>query len=106
KLLLVLPLTLVIILVLLYLNFRRIFPIVILLVSLPLSVVGSLWLMYWLNFNFSIAVGVGFIALAGIAVETGVIMLVYLDQEWKRFQQQHSDVGAIDNEKMSTAVLN
>lgn len=105
KLSMVLPLTLAIILVLLYLNFRKVFPIVILLVSLPLSVVGSLWLMYWMNFNFSIAVGVGFIALAGIAVETGVIMLVYLDQEWKKFQHQHVGPGVIDNEKISAVVL-
>jgi Cu(I)/Ag(I) efflux system membrane protein CusA/SilA len=50
--------------------------------ALPLALVGSVWLMYWMGFNFSIAVGVGFIALAGVAVETGVIMLVYLDQAW------------------------
>jgi Cu(I)/Ag(I) efflux system membrane protein CusA/SilA len=76
----VVPLTLVIIIVLLYLAFRRWMPVIILVASLPLALVGSLWLMYLLEYNLSVAVGVGMIALAGVAVETGVIMLVYLDQ--------------------------
>ncbi|WGP00534.1 CusA/CzcA family heavy metal efflux RND transporter [Saccharophagus degradans] len=82
KLSYVIPLTLAIIIVLLYLNFRRVAPVAMLVVTLPLSLVGSVWLMYWLNFDFSIAVGVGFIALAGVAAETGVIMLVYLDHAY------------------------
>jgi len=80
KLTYMVPLTLAIILVLLYMNFRRAMPVAILMLTMPFSLVGSVWLMYWLGFNFSIAVGVGLIALAGIAVETGVIMLVYLEQ--------------------------
>ena len=76
----IVPLTLAIIIVLLYLNFRALEQAVILIGSLPLALVGSIWLMYSLDYNFSIAAGVGFIALAGVAVETGVIMLVYLDQ--------------------------
>lgn len=80
KLTYMVPLTLAIIMVLLYMNFRRAMPVAILMLTMPFSLVGSFWLMYWLGFNFSIAVGVGLIALAGIAVETGVIMLVYLEQ--------------------------
>jgi Cu(I)/Ag(I) efflux system membrane protein CusA/SilA len=79
----VVPLTLAIIVVLLYLNFRNLAQVAILMGALPLALVGSVWLMHWLGFSFSIAVGVGFIALAGVAVETGVIMLVYLDQAWR-----------------------
>jgi Cu(I)/Ag(I) efflux system membrane protein CusA/SilA len=79
RLLIVIPLTLVIILLLLYLNFRRITETLIVMLSLPFALVGGLWLMWWLGFNLSVAVAVGFIALAGVAAETGVIMLIYLD---------------------------
>ena len=82
KLAYVVPLTLAIIAILLFLNFRRFAEVAMLMGTLPFAVVGSLWLMYWQGFNFSIAVGVGFIALAGVAVEIGVIMLVYLNQSW------------------------
>jgi len=80
----VVPLTLAIIVVLLYMNFRNASHVLMLMGALPLALVGSVWLMYWMDFSFSIAVGVGCIALAGVAVETGVIMLVYLDQAWQR----------------------
>ena len=80
KLKIVVPLTLLIIFLLLYLNFRRITETLIVMLSLPFALVGGLWLMWWLGFNFSVAVAVGFIALAGVAAETGVIMLIYLDQ--------------------------
>ncbi|NIB44713.1 efflux RND transporter permease subunit [Pseudomaricurvus alkylphenolicus] len=76
----VLPLTLVIIAVLLYLHFQSFKEVLLLMASLPFATLGSLWLIYLLDFNFSIAVGVGFIALAGVAVEISVIMLVYLNQ--------------------------
>ena len=76
----VVPLTLGLIVILLYMNFRQIAPVVMLMGALPLSLVGSFWLMYALDYNLSIAVGVGLIALAGIAAETGLIMLVYLGQ--------------------------
>ncbi|WP_317932882.1 CusA/CzcA family heavy metal efflux RND transporter [Halioxenophilus sp. WMMB6] len=79
KLTYIVPLTLAIIVVLLYLNFRRFGEVTILIGTFPLALVGSLWFMYWLGYNFSIAVGVGMIALAGVAIETGVIMLVYLN---------------------------
>jgi Cu(I)/Ag(I) efflux system membrane protein CusA/SilA len=84
RLMYVVPLTLAIIAVLLYLNFRNFVEVVILMGTLPLALVGSIWLMYLENFNFSIAVGVGFIALTGVAVEISVIMLVYLNQAYSQ----------------------
>jgi copper/silver efflux system protein len=72
--------TLLIIFLLLYLNFRSLTETMIVMLSLPFALVGGLWLMWWLNFNLSVAVAVGFIALAGVAAETGVVMLIYLDQ--------------------------
>ena len=83
KLTYVVPLTLAIIVILLYLNFRNFIEVAIIMGTLPLSMVGSIWLMYLEGFNFSVAVGVGFIALAGVAVEIGVIMLVYLNHEYQ-----------------------
>ena len=80
KLSVVIPLTLAIICLLLYLAFKRLRDVALILATLPLALVGSVWLLYLLNFNLSVAVGVGFIALAGVAVEIGVIMLVYLNQ--------------------------
>lgn len=79
----VLPLTIAIIIVLLYLNFRSFSEVAMIIVTLPMATIGGLWLLYWQGFYFSVAVGVGFIALAGIAVEIGVIMLVYLNQALK-----------------------
>ncbi|MGH1484731.1 MAG: efflux RND transporter permease subunit [Cellvibrionaceae bacterium] len=90
KLSYVIPLTIAIIALLLFLNFRSVTEVAILLTTLPFAIIGSVWLMYWQGFNFSIAVGVGFIALAGVAVEIGVIMLVYLNQAWRRHQQDHT----------------
>jgi Cu(I)/Ag(I) efflux system membrane protein CusA/SilA len=75
----VVPLTLLIIFLLLYLNFRRITETLIVMLSLPFALVGGLWLLWWLGFNLSVAVAVGFIALAGVAAQTGVVMLIYLD---------------------------
>ncbi|MDH5629306.1 MAG: efflux RND transporter permease subunit [Gammaproteobacteria bacterium] len=83
KLSYVIPLTLGIILVLLYMNFRNFTEVLIIMGTLPFAMVGSIWLMFAHGFNFSIAVGVGFIALAGVAVEIGVIMLVYLNQSYQ-----------------------
>lgn len=80
KLTYVVPLTLLIIVLLLYLNFRNFAEVAIIMGTLPFALIGSIWLMYIEGFNFSVAVGVGFIALAGVAVEIGVIMLVYLNQ--------------------------
>jgi Cu(I)/Ag(I) efflux system membrane protein CusA/SilA len=80
KLKIVVPATLLLIFVLLYLNFGRIAETLIVMLSLPFSLVGGLWLVWWMGFNMSVAVAVGFIALAGVAAETGVVMLIYLDQ--------------------------
>ncbi|MBT8141784.1 MAG: efflux RND transporter permease subunit [Gammaproteobacteria bacterium] len=74
------PLTLAIIVLLLFLNFRRFAEVAIIMVTLPLALIGGVWLLYLLDYELSIAVGVGFIALAGVAVEIGVVMLVYLNQ--------------------------
>ena len=83
KLTYVIPLTLAIIIILLYMNFRNFTEVAIIMGTLPLAMVGSIWLMYLAGYNFSVAVGVGFIALAGVAVEIGVIMLVYLNQAYQ-----------------------
>jgi Cu(I)/Ag(I) efflux system membrane protein CusA/SilA len=79
RLKIVVPVTLAIIFLLLYLNFRSISETMIVMLSLPFALVGGLWLMWWLGFNLSVAVAVGFIALAGVAAETGVVMLIYLN---------------------------
>jgi Cu(I)/Ag(I) efflux system membrane protein CusA/SilA len=79
KLAVVVPLTLVIVFVLLYLNFKRLTETLIVMLSVPFSLVGGVWLMYLLDYNVSVAVAVGFIALVGVAAETGVVMLIYLD---------------------------
>ena len=83
RLTIVVPVTLLIIFLLLYLNFRRLTETMIVMLSLPFSLVGGFWLMYWMGFNMSVAVAVGFIALAGVAAETGVVMLIYLDNALK-----------------------
>jgi Cu(I)/Ag(I) efflux system membrane protein CusA/SilA len=83
RLKLVVPVTLTLIFLLLYLNFRRLTETLIVMLSLPFALVGGFWLMWWLGFNLSVAVAVGFIALAGVAAETGVVMLIYLDQAAK-----------------------
>jgi Cu(I)/Ag(I) efflux system membrane protein CusA/SilA len=80
KLKIVVPATLMLIFVLLYLNFGRIAETLIVMLSLPFALVGGLWLVWWMGFNLSVAVAVGFIALVGVAAETGVVMLIYLDQ--------------------------
>jgi Cu(I)/Ag(I) efflux system membrane protein CusA/SilA len=78
--------TLCIIVVLLYLNFRRFSEVSMIMLTLPLALVGGVQLMHYLNFNLSVAVGVGFIALAGVAVEISVIMLTYLNQAYEQMK--------------------
>ena len=80
----VLPLTLLIIFVLLYLNFKNITESLIVMLSLPFSLVGGIWYIYYLGYELSVAVVVGFIALAGVAAEIGVLVLVFIDHEWKK----------------------
>lgn len=81
----VVPITLIIIVLLLYLSFRDLTEVLIIMGTLPLALVGGLWLLYLLDYNMSVAVGVGFIALAGVAVEIGVVMLVYLNQAYAKY---------------------
>jgi Cu(I)/Ag(I) efflux system membrane protein CusA/SilA len=90
KLGVVVPVTLIIILLLLFINFKNLTAVLIIMGTLPLSLVGGIWLLYLLDYNLSVAVGVGFIALAGVAVEIGVLMIVYLNQAWDRIQEKAS----------------
>ncbi|HUX91626.1 MAG TPA: CusA/CzcA family heavy metal efflux RND transporter [Gallionellaceae bacterium] len=93
KMKIVVPLTLLIIFLLLYLNFRRITETLIVMLSVPFALVGGVWLMWLLGYNMSVAVAVGFIALAGVAAETGVVMLIYLDQAWHKLHTQREAEG-------------
>ena len=102
KLSYIVPLTLVIIVILLYMNFRRFSEVAIIMATLPVGLVGGIWLLYAFDYNFSIAVGVGFIALAGIAVETAVIMLLYLNQAWQSLLE---DNNRPDRETARQAIL-
>lgn len=104
KLMYVVPLTLAIIAILLFMNFRRGSEVLILMSTLPFALIGSIWLMYWLNFNFSIAVGVGFIALAGVAIEISVIMLVYLNQAYKQATENQGHV--LSEASLRQAIIN
>jgi Cu(I)/Ag(I) efflux system membrane protein CusA/SilA len=79
----VIPTTLAIIFLLLYFNFKRVGETLIVMLSLPFAVVGGLWFIWALGYNWSVAVAIGFIALAGVAAETGVVMLIYLDHAWQ-----------------------
>jgi Cu(I)/Ag(I) efflux system membrane protein CusA/SilA len=93
RLKIVVPVTLLIIFLLLYLNFRKLAETLIVMLSLPFSLVGGIWLMWWLGFNMSVAVAVGFIALAGVAAETGVVMLIYLEQAMAELKAERSAAG-------------
>jgi copper/silver efflux system protein len=79
---LVIPATLAIIFLLLYFNFRSVGETLIVMLSLPFALVGGIWFIWALGYNWSVAVAIGFIALAGVAAETGVVMLIYLDHAW------------------------
>jgi Cu(I)/Ag(I) efflux system membrane protein CusA/SilA len=93
RLKIVVPITILIIFLLLYLNFRRVTETLIVMLSVPFALAGGLWLMWWLGFNLSVAVAVGFIALAGVAAETGVVMLIYLDNALTALQSQRAAEG-------------
>lgn len=105
KLTYVVPLTLALIALLLFMNFRRIIEVTMLMGTLPFALVGSIWLMYWLDFNFSVAAGVGFIALAGVSVEVGVIMLVYLNQSFSEAKAQLKEDKALSSHLLKHAIL-
>ena len=89
----VIPLTLFIIFLLLYFNFRRFTETTIVMLSVPFALTGGFWLVYFMGFNFSVAVAVGFIALAGVAAETGVVMLIYLDNAFREIAEQRKAEG-------------
>jgi Cu(I)/Ag(I) efflux system membrane protein CusA/SilA len=84
KMQIVVPATLALVFVLLYFNFRNVAETLIVMLSIPFTLVGGIWFLWALGYNWSVAVTIGFLALAGVAAETGVVMLVYLDQEWKQ----------------------
>jgi len=103
----VVPLTLVIILLLLFLNFRRITPVLIIMGTLPLALVGGLWFLDILGYNMSVAVGVGFIALAGVSVEIGVLMIVYLEQALdKQIKLAEEEDRELTRTDLRTSVIN
>jgi Cu(I)/Ag(I) efflux system membrane protein CusA/SilA len=97
----VVPITLAIILLLLYMNFRSVTESLIVMLSLPFALVGSFWLLWALDYNLSVAVWVGIIALAGVAAETGVVMLVFLDHAWERRRRE----GRTTSEDLREAIL-
>ena len=96
KLKVVVPVTLLLIFLLLYLNFRRLTETLIVMLSVPFALVGGFWLMWLLGYNLSVAAAVGFIALAGVAAETGVVMLIYLDHAWTAAQARSANPTAAD----------
>jgi len=106
RLQLVVPVTLLLIFLLLYLNFRALTETLIVMLSLPFALVGGVWLMWWLGFNMSVAVAVGFIALAGVAAETGVVMLMYLDQAMAELKAKRTaDGGPFTRAELQQAIM-
>jgi Cu(I)/Ag(I) efflux system membrane protein CusA/SilA len=107
RLAVVVPITLVTIILLLFLNFRNMTEVLIIMGTLPTALIGGIWLLYLLGYHMSVAVGVGFIALAGVAVEIGVVMLVYLKQalasEKLKARKEHRSLSSSD---LATAVSN
>ena len=101
----VIPVTLAIIVLLLYLNFRSVGETLLVLLSLPFALVGGLWFVYALGYNWSVAVAIGFIALAGVAAETGVVMVLYLDQAWQAQRAKAGDGSAPDASDLYAAVI-
>ncbi|MDP1940758.1 MAG: efflux RND transporter permease subunit [Gallionella sp.] len=93
KMKIVIPITLLLIFLLLYLNFRRVPESLVVMLSVPFALVGGVWLLWLLKYNLSVAVAVGFIALAGVAAETGVVMLIYLEQAWQTVQARCATEG-------------
>jgi len=106
RLKLVVPATLAAIFVLLYLNFGRLAETLIVMLSVPFALVGGIWLMWWLDYNVSVAVVVGFIALAGVAAETGVIMLIYLDHALEAVRAERaSQDRALTRDDLRAAIM-
>jgi len=106
KMKLVVPVTLAIIFLLLYLNFRRVTETVIVMLSVPFALVGGVWLMWALDYNLSVAVAVGFIALAGVAAETGVVMLIYLDHALASARERRAAAGeSVTHADLTAAIM-
>ena len=106
KMRIVVPVTLAIIFLLLYLNFRRVTESLIVMLSVPFALVGGVWLLWWLDYNVSVAVAVGFIALAGVAAETGVVMLIYLDHALdNRAAQRRAEGRSLDASDLQEAII-
>ncbi len=106
RLKIVVPATLVVIMVLLFLNFGRLTETLIVMLSVPFALVGGAWLMWWLSYNMSVAVAVGFIALAGVAAETGVVMLIYLDHALAEIRKQRLLEGvALSRGDLQNAIM-
>jgi copper/silver efflux system protein len=106
RLQLVVPATLAVIFLLLYLNFGRLTETLIVMLSVPFSLVGGIWLIWWLGYNVSVAVVVGFIALAGVAAETGVIMLIYLEHALVALSARRAEEGRpLTRRDLATAVM-
>jgi len=103
---LIVPIVLVIIFFLLYLNFGSVTESLIVLLSIPFALIGGIWLVWALDYNFSVAVAIGFIALAGVAAETGIVMIVYLDEAWKEIKGHKAQptFGDLKNAVMEGAV--
>jgi Cu(I)/Ag(I) efflux system membrane protein CusA/SilA len=105
KLQYVVPLTVLLIALLLYLSFRQLMEVALIMATLPLAMVGSVWLIYALDFYFSVAVAVGFIALAGVTIEIGVIMLLYLNQSWEQATAELPDGTPMTENTLRQAIL-
>jgi Cu(I)/Ag(I) efflux system membrane protein CusA/SilA len=106
RLKLVVPLTLLIIFLLLFLNFRTVSDTLIVMLSLPFALVGGFWMLWLLGFNLSVAVVVGFIALAGVAAETGVVMLIYLNHAFDEIKARHAAAGqALTRQDITDAIM-
>ena len=106
KMKIVVPVTLLLIFLLLYLNFRRVTETLIVMLSVPFALVGGVWLLWLLGYNLSVAVAVGFIALAGVAAETGVVMLIYLDRAWHEIRARCAAEGrALTGDDLHAAIM-
>ncbi|TWI11496.1 efflux RND transporter permease subunit [Aerolutibacter ruishenii] len=106
KMRIVIPVTLAIIFLLLYLNFRRVTESLIVMLSVPFALVGGVWLMWLLDYNVSVAVAVGFIALAGVAAETGVVMLIYLDHALSaRASERQAQGRSLTSQDLQDAII-
>jgi len=104
RLRIVVPVTLLIIFLLLYFNFRNLTEPLVVMLSIPFGLIGGFWLVYWLGFNLSVAVAVGFIALAGVAAEIGVLVLTFIDQEVARLRQQRAGTSRLAAGELVQAV--